>query len=126
MTDKSKNILYKTCWAQGIYFLITGIWPLLHINSFMAISGPKEDIWLVKTFGIILAAIGMVLISAAASKRINKETFLLAVGAAIVIIIMEVYYVSIGRIWATYLIDAFIELIFVILWTIAFRFKSSD
>jgi len=26
---------------QGLYFVITGIWPLLSISTFQAVTGPK-------------------------------------------------------------------------------------
>lgn len=32
---------------QGCYYLITLIWPLVHIKSFMAVTGYKRDVWLV-------------------------------------------------------------------------------
>src|SRR5437879_6174180 len=33
--------------AQGLYFLLTGLWQLLSISSFQAVTGPKHDLWLV-------------------------------------------------------------------------------
>lgn len=39
---------------QGLYYSISGIWPLLSIDTFMAVTGPKTDIWLVKTVGVLL------------------------------------------------------------------------
>ena len=29
--------------VQGIYYLMTGIWPLLHLPSFEKVSGPKTE-----------------------------------------------------------------------------------
>jgi hypothetical protein len=29
---------------QGLYFVITGVWPILSIRTFMMITGPKTDI----------------------------------------------------------------------------------
>jgi hypothetical protein len=52
-------------WVQGLYFLITGVWPIVHIDSFLAVTGPKTDHlntelgdhWLVITVGALIAAI---------------------------------------------------------------------
>jgi len=44
--------------AQGVYFLLTGIWPLLSMRTFEAVTGPKVDRWLVKTVGVLVAVIG--------------------------------------------------------------------
>ena len=39
--------------AQGLYYLITGVWPFLSMASFQAITGPKVDGWLVKMVGAL-------------------------------------------------------------------------
>ncbi|VTR52312.1 Uncharacterised protein [Sphingobacterium thalpophilum] len=44
---------------QGIYYCLTGIWPVIHISSFMAVTGPKTDLWLVKMVGLLSLAIGL-------------------------------------------------------------------
>ena len=31
------------CWAQSAYFILFGLWPLLHIDSFQAVTGSKTD-----------------------------------------------------------------------------------
>jgi hypothetical protein len=41
--------------VQGIYFLATGVWPLLSMRTFLAVTGLKTDLWLVKKVGLILA-----------------------------------------------------------------------
>lgn len=63
---------YKVALVQGIYFLITGIWPLLSMKTFLLITGPKTDLWLVKTFGLILAVIGAVLLYAQMTGKIKQ------------------------------------------------------
>ena len=30
---------------QGVYYALTGIWPVVHIGSFMKVTGPKRDLW---------------------------------------------------------------------------------
>ena len=54
----------KVALVQGIYFFITGIWPILSMSTFLKITVPKTDLWLVKTVGLVLATIGAVLIYA--------------------------------------------------------------
>jgi hypothetical protein len=36
-----KNLVFG---FQGIYYMIAGIWPVLHIRSFMVATAPKTDI----------------------------------------------------------------------------------
>jgi hypothetical protein len=46
---------------QAAYYCLTGIWPLLHLASFEAVTGPKTDDWLVKMVGLLAAVIGATL-----------------------------------------------------------------
>ncbi len=44
---------------QGIYYVATGLWPILNMRSFEMVTGPKRDKWLVKTVGALITAIGI-------------------------------------------------------------------
>ena len=43
--------------AQGAYYLLTGVWPLVSIGTFQRLTGPKADRWLVKTVGVLVGAL---------------------------------------------------------------------
>jgi hypothetical protein len=45
--------------AQGLVYVTSGLWPLVHLRSFEAITGPKTDRWLVKTIGALIAEPGL-------------------------------------------------------------------
>jgi hypothetical protein len=55
--------------VQGLYFLMTGLWPLVSIGTFQHVTGPKIDLWLVNTVGVLVEVVLMVwwLIALAAS-----------------------------------------------------------
>ena len=124
---RRRKKLFTVCLLQGIYYFITGIWPLLHIESFIWISGPKYDIWLVKTVGIVLAVIGISLASAALKKRVTPEITLLALGSAAGLAWVDIYYAAvIDRIYDIYLLDALAEIILILLWLLYLRPKKED
>lgn len=102
--------------VQGIYFFVTGVWPLLSMKTFLMVTGPKTDLWLVKTVGMILAVIGAVLIRAQVNAEINTSIIVLAIGSAISLAIVEVIYVAKRVISPIYLADAVAELILVAWW----------
>src|SRR5574338_664749 len=102
--------------AQGLYFAATGIWPLLHMPSFEAVTGPKTDKWLVRTVGVLVGVIGGVLISAAARNKITGEVAALGIGSAAGLGAIDTIYTSSGRIAPVYLVDAVIEAIIVTGW----------
>ena len=105
--------------AQGVYFALTGIWPLVSIRTFMKVTGPKTDVWLVKTVGVIVLAIGAVLFVAGARGAVTPEMYLLAVASAAGLAGIDVYYVTRGTIDRIYLADAAAEVVLSVLWGVA-------
>jgi hypothetical protein len=101
---------------QAAYFLITGIWPLVHMQSFVAVTGPKHDLWLVRTVGVLVTVIGLVLASAAWRDAIPLEIFLLAVGSSAALTSIDVVYVLKGTIDRIYLLDAVGEIVLIAAW----------
>ncbi|CAN5465192.1 hypothetical protein BH23ACI1_BH23ACI1_18540 [soil metagenome] len=95
--------------AQGAYFAATGLWPIFHMRSFEAITGPKVDRWLVKTVGLCIACIGGTLLAAARHDRVTPEIRGLAISSASALAAIDVYYSATGRISPIYLADAVAE-----------------
>jgi len=102
--------------AQGAYFTITGVWPLVSPGTFQMVTGPKVDVWLVKTAGVLIAVIGGVLTLAGWRRRITDEIRLLAVGSALGLAAIDIYYAARRRISPIYLLDAALELAISALW----------
>lgn len=108
--------------VQGGFYVATGLWSLLSINTFQRITGPKHDVWLVKTIGVIVTVIGAVLASAALRGRVTPEVEALAVGSAAGLAGIDVVYVARRRISPVYLLDAMAEAALIALWA-ASRFR---
>src|SRR5690606_12434688 len=98
---------------QGLYYLLTGIWPVIHIYSFMFLTGYKTDVWLVKMVGLLSVAIGLSLLI-----RTRHPDKVLSPGAASAFLAIDVFYTAKGTISLIYLPDAFLQAIIIILVTI--------
>lgn len=118
MGKKSVLTAVNLAYLQGFYFAITGIWPILHIASFIAVTGPKTDLWLVRTVGLVLFIIGLGLITAAVRNQVNVPVLLIAIGSAIGLTLIDIIYVLKEVIPPVYLGDAFVEMILIICWLI--------
>jgi hypothetical protein len=107
--------------GQGVFFVATGLWPIVHLPSFEAITGPKPEGWLVKTVGALLVATGGAL--ALASRRpLTREWAVLGAGSAAALAAVDVWYAGVRRrIAPVYLLDAPLELAFVAAWAAAWR-----
>jgi hypothetical protein len=104
---------------QGLYFLATGIWPLLSMRTFEAVTGPKVDRWLVKTVGVLVTVIGASLLADA--RRPSRGSRVLGVGSAAALGGVDVVYSLRGRISKIYLLDAVLEALVVTLWAVGGR-----
>ena len=121
MKKEDKPILLL--WVQGLYFLLPSIWPLLHMSSFLAVTGPKTDLWLVRTVALLLVAISLALLTSAWRREYIPALGVLAVGSACGMAGIDFYYAIQDRIWDVYLIDGVGEVMLILAWGIYF-FKS--
>lgn len=112
--------------AHAAYYLVTALWPLLSIGTFQKVTGPKTDLWLVKTVGVLVGVIGLVVGLAGARRREEPEIQLLAVGSALGLAGIDVVYVARRRISRIYLLDAVVEVLLVGAWARAGRCPRGD
>lgn len=116
---RPSRTLVLLAWAQGAYYVATGAWPMLHVDSFQWVTGPKTDVWLVRTVAVLVLAIGLALLLAAWRLRVGPEVALLAVGSALGLAALELAYVMDGTLRAVYAADAAVELLLVGAWLVA-------
>jgi hypothetical protein len=77
-------------WTQGLYFLITGVWPIVSVQSFQLVTGPKSDHlivdsptdadhWMLFTISALIIAISIAILAAAWRRRLPLEICLLGI-----------------------------------------------
>jgi hypothetical protein len=89
------------------------------MGSFEAVTGPKVERWLVKTVGVLVAAVGGTLALAGARRRVTPEVALLGAASAAGLGAIDAVYASRGRIAPVYLADAAVEAALVLTWVAA-------
>lgn len=99
---------------QAAYYAVTGIWPLASMRTFELVTGPKTDDWLVRMVGLLAASIGLALWTGAREHRLSRAVIVLAIASAASFATIDVVYALSGRISAIYLLDAVVELAFVL------------
>jgi hypothetical protein len=104
---------------QGLYFVLSGAWALFHVRSFQQVTGPKTDLWLVKTVGLLLVAVGGGLILASVRAQFDPALVFIAMASAAALLAIELAYVPRRVISPIYLVDAAIETVFLGGWAIA-------
>jgi hypothetical protein len=114
-----------TVTAQAIYALITGVWPLIHITSFLEVTGPKTDIWLVKTVGALLIPVSACLSLFVFIRALDKRPAVLLGGlCSIAFICIDFYYALTDVISDVYLLDGIIQIGFLVCWIyISIKYK---
>ena len=92
----------------GLYYIGTGLWPIVHMPSFLAVTGPKQETWLVQVFGAVIASLGF---SAILHRNAGPASAGVGLSAAFVLAASDVYFVGRRRIRPTYLLDAGVEVV---------------
>jgi hypothetical protein len=104
--------------VQGIYWLATGVWGLVDIVSFMKVTGPKTDVWLVKTVSVLIIVISLSLLSSVRGRGDKMPVILLAITSCIGLAGIDFYYALNNVISKVYLLDGAAEVAILIVWAI--------
>lgn len=121
MDGRDSRLLRGLAWFQGVFYALTGIWPLVSMSTFVAVTGPKVDLWLVRTVGILILVVGATLMLGARRRRIGPELVFLAAGCALGLAGIDLVYALADRIWDVYLLDAVAEIALALAWLVAWR-----
>lgn len=114
-------------WVQGVYYLLTGAWPLVSIETFQRVTGRKtdhlvtgreSDHWLVMTVGVLITAVALTLLVAAWRGRPPVEVAVLALASALGLTAIDVIYVARQVILPVYLLDAAAEVVLIVAWAL--------
>lgn len=102
--------------VQGVFNVLNGLWPLVHIRSFEAVFGPKTDKWLVRTVGGLLLVNGIAQLLAGRAGAQVQHAKRLGMGTAATLTAVDLIYVGNGTLSKMYLLDAAAELLWITLW----------
>jgi hypothetical protein len=119
---QARNPVLSLVWkGHAAYFILGSLWPLFSGKTFQMVTGPKKDMWLVKTVALLLTVIGIVIGRAGMKERITPEVGQLAIGSAASLAAIDVVYVSRGRISRVYLLDALGNILLIGGWIAALK-----
>lgn len=102
---------------QAAYMLVTAVWPIVHIESFIAVTGPKTDVWLVKTVAALLLPMSAALFYQLCLP-FNRTAVVIGAGSAAAFMIIDFYYALRDTISDVYLADGIVQLLFLISWIV--------
>ncbi|MDR6456984.1 hypothetical protein J2786_000077 [Chryseobacterium vietnamense] len=112
-------------YIQMFYFLLTIIWPFVHLESFLKITGPKTDIWLVKTVSLLLFPYILLIVYVLRIKQsplVILAIMLCCAGLAGI----DLYYYLNNVIRWTYMIDCILEILFIGYWIFILKIRSEN
>ncbi len=102
--------------AHGAFNVAGGLWPLLHLRSFEAVTGPKADRWLVRTVAGLMVANGVAQWRTEPSSDGRAAARRIGLGTASVLAAVDVAYAIPHRISRMYLVDAALEAGWALAW----------
>ncbi|HYC39238.1 MAG TPA: hypothetical protein VEB63_02025 [Chitinophagaceae bacterium] len=105
-------------WVQAVYFLLTAVWGLVHIESFVRVTGYKTDIWLVKTVSVLILAVGISLLCSLVTGQFGIPVIALALFSALGLAVIDFYYSGKEVIRWVYAVDGILETGFALTWIV--------
>jgi len=106
---------------NGAYLGLTGLWALIDLQSFIMVTGPKSDIWLVKSLSLMFICIGIAFLLAYYFLENSLPMIILGFSVALALLGIDLYYSMNEIIPKVYLIDGFIQLLFLMGWIMILR-----
>jgi hypothetical protein len=113
LTQKIYTILL---WVQGVYTLLTALWGLIDIRSFMRVTGPKADIWLVKTVSVLLLPITFCFFAALFLNMPFLPVIIIGILTTSGLAAIDFYYTANRTIKWVYALDGIAEVLFLLTW----------
>lgn len=107
--------------AQGVFYVASGVWPLIHFGSFEAVTGPKTDRWLVQTVSGLLMTNGLAQLAWSGAPEGRRVVGVIGAGTAGTLAAIDLLHAPRGRIRRVYLLDAAAELAWLAAWLAAWR-----
>lgn len=92
---------------QGMYYLLTGIWPLIHLSSFEIVVGYKPDKFQFFTTTLLISLIAIALL-ASIKKEKTRSIRILSLGSPLVFLMVELWFGKDG-IRPVFILDACIQ-----------------
>ena len=111
-----RRTYYILLWVQGVYTFVTALWALIDVDSFMKVTGPKHDVWLLKTVSALLLALGIGMITEAIVRSYSLPLLILILTSSIGLAIIDFYYSGKEVIWDIYKLDGAAQICFIVLW----------
>lgn len=84
--------------VHGTFYLASGLWPLVHYQSFERVTGRRADRRLVKTVGAVITAVGASLLLAGFRRARQHARSPLELGASLATGLADLLYGGRGRI----------------------------
>lgn len=118
--DKKFSLLDWVFAFQGSYYLLTGLWPVVHLESFETVTGPKDSIFLLHMVSALIIVVAITLLLSLKNEKTRSILFL-AVGAPLSFMSIEIFYRA--QIQWVYFLDFAVEAI--ILAALAYGYIAS-
>lgn len=113
-----KTVLF----LQGLYYTLTAFWPLVHIESFMKVTGHNKMDWLVYTVALMILSSGLVfLYTGMGDSSVPAEVVILSVLNGLSLAYIDIYFSFKKVIRKIYLADAFVEIMIITLLGISYQ-----
>lgn len=102
--------------GHGLYLLVGGLWPLLYMQGFEAVTGPKVEHFLVRSIALILLLTAANLFTQLDKPRVEQSATVMAAGVSLILGLVGIISAAGGWVWPIYFIDGGVHTLFALSW----------
>ncbi len=106
--------------AQGAYYVITGLWPLVHFPSFAEVVGQQINPFQAQAFGAVIIVVGAALIEAARREPPGAYPTMLGTAVASAIAIVSLFWLprsaTSSGLWLDFIVEVAIAAALILLY----------
>jgi hypothetical protein len=102
--------------GQGLFNVVGGLWPIVSLDTFELIYGAKRDVFLQKTVGGLLLAVGSTQLAAGDTTEELRSMRRLGLATAATLLAIDLWYIPRRQMRWTYWQDAACELGWIVAW----------
>lgn len=106
----------KLSLIQGIYFVVTGLWPWVHFASFAVVTDIDGPAWSFQAIGLLIACIGFALVVAARRTPVTRPVCVLGAGSALALAVIDLDLMRAAVIGRLNALDVVVQLGFAAGW----------
>lgn len=116
---ESLNVPYQVGWVHAVFYFVSGLWPIVSMNTFTRVVGDQGSTELTQTIGLMMVATSIGLYLALKRRELTTPIIAVAMVNALFLAGFDFYYLTSGNFTVIHLADLVAQAGLFVSWLVA-------